>query len=80
MDFQAGKRCRIKAVTAGRLLLDFVRLKARPSVDRVRRTGSTMNSKNGQHLVDRVTRAAEASLAAQGYVAPLDVLLGIGWL
>ena len=39
-----------------------------------------MNSKNRQRLADRVTRAAEASLAAQGYVAPLDVLLGIGWL
>jgi len=39
-----------------------------------------MNPKNRQRLADRVTRAAEASLAAQGYVAPLDVLLGIGWL
>jgi hypothetical protein len=39
-----------------------------------------MNPKNRQHLADRVARAAEASLAAQGYVAPLDVLLGIGWL
>jgi hypothetical protein len=39
-----------------------------------------MNQKNRQHLADRVTRAAEASLAAQGYVAPLDVLLGIRWL
>jgi hypothetical protein len=39
-----------------------------------------MNPKNRQRLADRVTRAAEASLAAQGYVAPLDVLLGLGWL
>jgi hypothetical protein len=39
-----------------------------------------MNPKNRQHLADRVTRAAEAALAAQGYVAPLDVLRGIGWL
>jgi hypothetical protein len=39
-----------------------------------------MNPKNRQKLADRVTRAAEASLAAQNYVAPLDVLLGIGWL
>jgi hypothetical protein len=39
-----------------------------------------MSPKNRQQLADRVTRAAEASLAAQGYVAPLDVLLGIGWL
>ena len=39
-----------------------------------------MHPKNRQRLADRVTRAAEASLAAQGYVAPLDVLLGVGWL
>ncbi len=39
-----------------------------------------MNPKNRERLADRVSRAAEASLAAQGYVAPLDVLLGIGWL
>src|SRR5450756_323897 len=39
-----------------------------------------MNPKNRQHLADRVTRAAEASLAVKGYVAPVDVLLGIGWL
>jgi hypothetical protein len=31
-------------------------------------------------LVDRVTRAAETALAAQGYVSPIDVLLWIGWL
>jgi hypothetical protein len=31
-------------------------------------------------LADRVRRAAEAALAAQGFVCPLDVLLGIGWL
>jgi hypothetical protein len=39
-----------------------------------------MDPKNRQKLADRVTRAAEAALAAKGYVAPLDVLLGIGWL
>jgi hypothetical protein len=39
-----------------------------------------MNPKNRQHLADRVARASEASLAAKGYVAPLDMLLGIGWL
>ena len=39
-----------------------------------------MNPKNREKLADRVTRAAEASLAAQGYVAPIDVLRGIGWL
>lgn len=31
-------------------------------------------------LADRVRRAVEAALAAQGFVCPLDVLLGIGWL
>ena len=39
-----------------------------------------MIPKNRQRLADRVTKAAEAALAAQGYVAPLNVLLGIGWL
>lgn len=39
-----------------------------------------MPPKNRQALADRVTKAAEAALAAQGYVAPLDVLLGVGWL
>jgi hypothetical protein len=34
---------------------------------------------NRKALVDRVVRAAEAALAAQGYVSPLDVLTGIGW-
>ena len=31
-------------------------------------------------LSDRVVRAAEAALAAQGHVSPVDVLTGIGWL
>jgi hypothetical protein len=31
-------------------------------------------------LADRVVRAAEAALAAQGYVSPVDVLTGVGWL
>lgn len=39
-----------------------------------------MPQKNRQPLADRVANAAEAALAAQGYVAPLDVLVGIGWL
>jgi hypothetical protein len=34
----------------------------------------------GKALADRVVRAAEASLAAQGYVSPIDILVGIGWL
>jgi hypothetical protein len=39
-----------------------------------------MSPKNRQSLSDRVARAAETSLAIQEYVAPLDVLMGIGWL
>src|ERR1700730_8273743 len=39
-----------------------------------------MNPENRKKLADRVTTAAEAALAAQDYVAPVDVLLGIGWL
>jgi hypothetical protein len=31
-------------------------------------------------LADRVARAAGAALAAQGYVSPVDVVTGIGWL
>jgi hypothetical protein len=41
---------------------------------------SSMNPENRKNLVDRVTEAAEAALAAQDYVSPLDVLLGIRWL
>jgi hypothetical protein len=39
-----------------------------------------MSRKDRPPLADRVARAAEAALAAQDYVSPLDVLLGIGWL
>ena len=39
-----------------------------------------MNRTNRSKLADRIARAAEASLAAQGYVGAVDVLLGIGWL
>src|SRR2546423_14736362 len=31
-------------------------------------------------LKTRVTRIAEESLAEQGYVRPIDVLVGLGWL
>jgi len=31
-------------------------------------------------LRDLVAKAAEATLAAQHYVSPVDVLMGIGWL
>jgi hypothetical protein len=39
-----------------------------------------MNSANRSKLADRVVRAAEASLAARGYVSLFDVLSGIGWI
>jgi hypothetical protein len=39
-----------------------------------------MHSHNRKKLDDRVIRAAEAALAAQKYVSPVDVLVGIGWL
>jgi hypothetical protein len=39
-----------------------------------------MTPKNRATLADRVIKAAEAALAAQNYVSPIDVLLGIGWL
>jgi hypothetical protein len=39
-----------------------------------------VNPKNRAKLADRVTRAAEAALAAQDYVSSIDVLVGIGWL
>jgi hypothetical protein len=39
-----------------------------------------MTPKNRAKLTDRVSKAAEAALAAQHYVSPLDVLVGIGWL
>ena len=39
-----------------------------------------MSRKNRNTLADRVIKAAEAALAAQDYVSPIDVLVGIGWL
>jgi hypothetical protein len=39
-----------------------------------------MHPKNREALAGRVAKAAEAALAAQGYVSPIDVLVGIGWL
>jgi hypothetical protein len=39
-----------------------------------------MSRKNRTALADRVVKAAETALAAQGYVSPIDVLVGIGWL
>jgi len=39
-----------------------------------------MNPKNRKKLADRIVRAAETTLAAQYYVSPVDVLVGIGWL
>jgi hypothetical protein len=39
-----------------------------------------MSRKNRNTLADRVIKAAEAALAAQDYVSPIDVLVRIGWL
>ncbi len=39
-----------------------------------------MQRKNKAPLSDRVVRAAKAALADQGYVSPIDVLVGIRWL
>lgn len=39
-----------------------------------------MHPKNRKALAERVAKAAEAALAAQGYVSSIDVLVGIGWL
>jgi hypothetical protein len=39
-----------------------------------------MNRKNRNALAERVVKAAEAALAAQDFVSPIDVLVGIGWL
>lgn len=35
---------------------------------------------NRSTLADRVAKAAEAALADQGHVSPVDVFVGIGWL
>ena len=35
---------------------------------------------SSEALEKRVVAAAEAALAERGYVAPLDVLVGVGWL
>jgi hypothetical protein len=37
-------------------------------------------SDGGRTLEDRVVRAADAALARQKYVSPIDVLIGVGWL
>ena len=39
-----------------------------------------MSRKNRTPLADRVAGAAEAALAAQDHVSPIDVLVRIGWL
>jgi hypothetical protein len=39
-----------------------------------------MRPENRRRLADRVAKAAEASLAVENYVSPVDVLVGIGWL
>ena len=40
----------------------------------------TMNPEKHKKLADRVIKAAEAALAAQNYVAPVHVLVGMRWL
>ena len=39
-----------------------------------------MDTKNRPKLADRVIRAAETAFAIEEYVAPVSVLMGIGWL
>jgi len=39
-----------------------------------------MSPENRRRLANRVAKVAEALLAAQNYVSPVDVLVGIGWL
>jgi len=39
-----------------------------------------MSRKDRPPLADRIARAADAALAAQGHVSPIDVFEGIGWL
>jgi hypothetical protein len=39
-----------------------------------------MAKKNRVALIDRVTQAANAILAEQNHVSPVDMLVGIGWL
>jgi hypothetical protein len=39
-----------------------------------------MSQKNRKPLVERVIEAAEAALAGRNYVAPIDILRGLGWL
>jgi hypothetical protein len=41
---------------------------------------ASMSRNNRNALAERVVTAAEAALAAQGYVSPVDVLVGIRWL
>ena len=41
---------------------------------------AAMHPKNRNALAQRVVKAAEAALAAQGYASSIDVLVGIGWL
>lgn len=38
-----------------------------------------MSRKNRVPLAERVTKAAEATLAAQQLVSTIDVLVGLGW-
>src|SRR5262249_13848923 len=50
------------------------------AAERLASVGSPMTPKNRTKLANRVISAAEATLAGQHYVAPVDVFVGIGWL
>jgi hypothetical protein len=39
-----------------------------------------MPRKNDKQMEERVARVAEAVLAERGFVTPIDVLVGLGWL
>ncbi|CAN5200275.1 hypothetical protein BH20ACT16_BH20ACT16_08810 [soil metagenome] len=47
---------------------------------RPRRTPAATAPEREQRLEQRVVRAAEALLAERRFVAPVDVLVGLGWL
>ena len=47
---------------------------------RVARVAEDARSKTPTRIEERVARAAEAALADQQYVSPIDVLTGLGWL
>lgn len=71
---------RATATTGRGYLLRCCLLRLRAQLFRKRRYHLHMNPENRSKLRERVIKAAEAALAAQKYVSPIDVLVGIGWL